>query len=86
MNVKVISKQFKQNSTSIKILSIRKDLELLSTKLVHIKKKFEQPNLKSVLSLALYQKTILGDLQPGKYGWKTPVEKYDYEIGNAIIL
>ena len=47
---------------------------------------FKQPKLKSVLSLALYQKTILGDLQSVKYGWKTSVEKYDYEIGNAIII
>ena len=82
----MISKQFKKNSTSIKIPSIKKDLELLSTKLVHTKTIFKQPKLKSVLSLALYQKTILGDLQPVKYGWKTPVEKYEYEIGNAIII
>ena len=50
--------------------------------------KFEQPELKSTVSLALYQKIILRDLQPIKYGcWKAHVEKkYDYEIGNAIIM
>ena len=34
----------------------------------------------------IFKQPILGDLQPVKYGWKTPVEKYDYEIGNAIII
>ena len=49
--------------------------------------KFEQPELKSVVSLTLYQKMILRDLQPSKYGcWKADVENYDYEIGNAIII
>ena len=48
--------------------------------------KSKLPKLKSALSLALYRKTILGDLQPSKYGWKTLVKKYDYEISNAIII
>ena len=48
--------------------------------------KLEQPKLKSIVSLALYQETIVGNLQPSKHGWRTPVEKYDYVIGNAIII
>ena len=64
----------------------QKDL-VLSIRTVLIKMKFEQPELKSVVSLTLYQKMILRDLQPSKYGcWKAHVENYDYEIGNAIII
>ena len=60
---------------------------VLSIRIVLIKMKFEQPELKSTVSLALYQKIILRDLQPSKYGcWKAHVENYDYEIGNAIII
>ena len=40
-----------------------------------------------MVSFTLYQKIILRDLQPIKYGcWKAHGEKYDYEIGNAIII
>ena len=60
---------------------------VLSIRTLLIKMKFEQPELKSIVSLALYQKIILRDLQPSKYGcWKAHVENYDYEIGNAIII
>ena len=49
--------------------------------------KFEQPELKSTVIFALYQKIIIWDVQPNKYGcWKAHVQKYDYEIGNAIII
>ena len=49
--------------------------------------KFEEPKLKSIVSLTLYHKIIFWDLQPSKYGcWKAHVEKYDYEIGNAVII
>ena len=60
---------------------------VLSVRTVLIKMKFEQPELKSTVILALYQKIILRDVHPNKYGcWKAHVQKYDYEIGNAIIM
>ena len=65
----------------------QKDLVLLSIRTVLINMKFEQSELKSIASLALYQIIILQDLQPSKYGcWKAHAEKYGYEIGNAIII
>ena len=41
---------------------------VLSIRTVLIKIKFEQPELKSAVILALYQKIILRDVQPNKYG------------------
>ena len=83
----MIGKQFKQNSTLINILSIKKSIVVLSIRTVLIKMKFEQPELKSTVIFALYQKIILRDIQPNKYGCsKAHVQKYDYEIGNAIIM
>ena len=80
----MIGKQLKKNSTLIKI---QKDVVLLSIRTVLFKMKLEQPELKSIFSLALYQKIILRDLQASKYDrWKAYKEKYDYEIENAIII
>ena len=80
----MIGNQLKKNSTLIKI---QKDVVLLSIRTVLYKMKLEQPELKSIVSLALYQKIILRDLQASKYDrWKAYVEKYDYEIENAIII
>ena len=60
---------------------------VLTIRTVLVKMKFGQPELKSTVILALYQKIILRDVQPNKYGcWKALVQKYDYEIGNAIIM
>ena len=60
---------------------------VLSIRTVLIKMKFEQPELKSTVIFALYQKIIFRDIQPNKYGCsKAHVQKYNYEIGNAIIM
>ena len=66
--------------------NFQKDV-VLSIRTGLIKMKFEQPELKSTVNFALYQKIIIWDVQPNKYGcWKAHVQKYDYEIGNAIII